>query len=298
MNPNGDRLRETIDHRFQQGGSMTVRCTQHMRLAVRRWGSHTVLCLALVWTATLVAQSQEVLRNADVVTMTTARLGAETVVLKIETSATQFDTTADALAVLKAAGVADSVIAAMIKSAARTAPAPTPAATPTSTAIAPSAAPSSSTTPAVRPTRQGGRPLLLVQPLRIPEAVTWPYDAQQLQTQTVLILKTKDNIKNRFDVSANGADAAGPVYTLEGEVISWRAGNRATRLIVGMGAGRESADIRYWLTDEKGVRVLERQDTIRAAFIGNAVAGSVGQLAEPFASKIADRLDDVNVSGR
>jgi Domain of unknown function (DUF4410) len=226
------------------------------------------------------SQTQEVLRNSDVVTMTTAQLAAETIVVKIESSPTKFDTSSDALAVLKAAGVADAVISAMVKAGTRRDPAaPDPA-------------------PVARPSKTDGKPLILLQPFRVPQSVTWPYDAQQLLTQTVLILKTKENVRNRFDVSANATDAEGPMYKLEGEVISWRAGNRATRLIVGLGAGRESADIRYWLVDEQGKKVFERQDTIRAAFVGNAVAGSVGQLAEPFASKIADRLDDVKLPVR
>jgi hypothetical protein len=40
-----------------------------------------------------------------------------------------------------------------------------------------------------------------------------------------------------------------------------------------MGSGRESAEIRYWLTDEQGKRLFEHKDTIRAEFWGNAYAG-------------------------
>lgn len=243
-----------------------------------------VCCVALM--SSEVLRSQEILRNSDIVTMTTARLSADTIILKIETSATQFDTSSDALAVLKAAGVLDSVIAAMIKAA--------PSKPAGSAARAPSPAPA----PTAAASRAGGRPLLVVQPFKVAGSVTWPYDAQALQTQTVLILQTKDRIKERFDVAANASEAAGPVYTLQGEVLEWRAGNRATRLIVGLGAGRESADIRYWLTDEKGTRIFDKQDTIRAAFLGNQFAASVGQLAEPFAAKLADRLGDVRLPER
>ena len=59
-------------------------------------------------------------------------------------------------------------------------------------------------------------------------------------------------------------------------------------MLVGMGTGRETAVIHYWLTDKTGKKVFEHTDTIRAAFWGNAYAGSVGQLAQPFADKIAD----------
>ena len=65
--------------------------------------------------------------------------------------------------------------------------------------------------------------------------------------------------------------------------------------MVGMGSGRESAEIRYWLTDDQGKRLFEHKDTIRAEFWGNAYAGSVGQLAHPFASKIAGRLTEAKV---
>ncbi len=246
--------------------------------------------LALALSSAAWSQTQEILRNSDIVTMTNARLGTDTILLKIETSQVQFDTTTDALAVLKAVGVSDAVIAAMLKAGPRRAVGP---ATPGTAA----AAPASVIPAAAAPANRNGKPLILLEPFTVPNSVKWPYDPQQLQSQTILILKTKDDITRRFDVSASAADAAGAVYTLKGEVISWKAGNRATRLLVGAGTGRESADIRYSLIDEAGKTVFEREDTIRAAFIGNAVAGSVGQLAEPFASKLADRLEDVRLPG-
>lgn len=245
-----------------------------------------LFCVAVISPADL--RGQEILRNSDIVTMTTARLSADTIILKIETSATQFDTSSDALAVLKAAGVLDSVIAAMIKAG----PSKPAASAPRSTS------PASSSASASNAAARSGRPLLVVQPFKVAGSVTWPYDAQALQTQTVLILQTKDRIKERFDVAATSAEAAGPIYTLHGEVTAWKAGNRATRMLVGLGAGRESADIRYWLTDEKGTRIFDKEDTIRAAFLGNAFAASVGQLAEPFAAKLADRLGEVRLPER
>ena len=81
-------------------------------------------------TTTLSGQSDKVLRNADVMTMVTDHLSPETIVLKIETSTGQFDTSPDALAVLKAAGVSDTVINAMIKASAPKGSAPTAAPVP------------------------------------------------------------------------------------------------------------------------------------------------------------------------
>jgi hypothetical protein len=104
-----------ILHACSKQGSVWRRC-----LALAR------VCVALGWTAIVVAQGQEVLRNADIVKMTTAQLSPETIVLKIETSTSQFDTSPDALSVLKAAGVAESTIAAMIRASAKTSASPTP----------------------------------------------------------------------------------------------------------------------------------------------------------------------------
>jgi hypothetical protein len=73
----------------------------------------------------MLGQSQDVLRNADIVTMATAKLAADTIVLKIEMSTGQFDTSPDALTALKAAGVPDVAITAMIKASARTTKSPT-----------------------------------------------------------------------------------------------------------------------------------------------------------------------------
>jgi hypothetical protein len=110
-------FREANDEQFGyvKERPMTLSCS-----VLRRWIALAVFCMTLGWSATSLGQSQEVLRNADIVKMTTAGLGADTIVLKIETSTTQFDTSTDALAVLKAAGVPDVAIVAMIKAGART----------------------------------------------------------------------------------------------------------------------------------------------------------------------------------
>jgi hypothetical protein len=109
----------------------------------RRWVSQALFAMALSWNAALLGQNQEVLRNADIVTMATARLAPETIVLKIETSVCQFDTSPDALAVLKAAGVPDLAISAMLKASAGTKNSPTPATTTPPSPSSPAASPSS-----------------------------------------------------------------------------------------------------------------------------------------------------------
>ena len=115
--------------------------------------------------------------------------------------------------------------------------------------------------------------------------VDFPYDLKQLQTQTVVELK-KRNIST---AETNGA------YSLEGEILEWHAGNRATRLIVGMGSGRETAKIHYWLTDRNGKKVFEHTDTIRQSVWGGGYAPSAGQLVQPFAVKIAERVAESKV---
>jgi hypothetical protein len=122
----------------------------------------------------------------------------------------------------------------------------------------------------------------------------WPCDVKQLQSQTVAELRGKAGTRLEVD-SESPTTQPSHAYTLNGEIISWRAGNAAKRIMVGMGSGRESAEIHYWLTDEQGKRLFEHKYTIRAEFWGNAYAGSVGQLAHPFASKIAGRLTEAKV---
>jgi hypothetical protein len=113
-------------------------------------------------------------------------------------------------------------------------------------------------------------------------SVDFPYDFKQLQIQTVFELKKR---------SVPAGDGGG-AYTLEGEVVEWKAGNRATRLLIGLGSGRESAKIHYWLTDPNGTKVFDRTDTIRQSVWGGGTAPSAGQLVQPFAVKIAERIAD------
>jgi hypothetical protein len=121
----------------------------------------------------------------------------------------------------------------------------------------------------------------------------WPYDMKQMAMQTVAELQRKDG--KRFEVAVDAPAGQVKTYTLDGEVTEWHPGNRAKRLVVGMGSGRETAKIHYWLTDASGKKVFEHTDTIRAAFWGNGYADSVGQLAQPFADKIADRLAEAKL---
>jgi hypothetical protein len=137
------------------------------------------------------------------------------------------------------------------------------------------------------------KPVIVVHAFTTASNVAWPYDMKQMQTQTLAELKAK--LSSRYEIVADPPTTTQKVYTLDGEVTGWRSGNAAKRLLVGMGSGRESADLHFWVTDFSGKMLLERKDTIRAEFWGNAYAGSVGQLAHPFADKIAGRIEDAHL---
>lgn len=124
--------------------------------------------------------------------------------------------------------------------------------------------------------------------------VSWPYDMKELQRQTIAEMKTK--LGAQFDIVAEPPVVTPEhLYTLNGEVVGWRAGNAAKRALIGMGSGREAADIHYWITDQTGEKRLDKKDTIRTEFWGSAFAGSVGQLAHPFADKISNRIHDAKL---
>jgi hypothetical protein len=138
------------------------------------------------------------------------------------------------------------------------------------------------------------RSVVIVREFSVSDRIGWPYDIKQLQSQTVAELRAKS--ADHLDVLVG--DPATPrthTYTLDGEIVSWRPGNRAKRMMIGMGSGRETAGIHYWLTDEQGKKIFDHKDTIRAEFWGNAYASSVGELAHPLASKIAARLTEAKL---
>lgn len=238
-----------------------------------------VLCPGL---APVTAQQPggEVLRNVQVVAMSKAGISPDVIILKMETSTTQFDTSPNALAVLRSAGVHASVVTAMMRIG----------------GSSPSSAAPAGSRPAAA--ADGGKPLLVIEPFTLKSGISWPYDMKQLQAQAAATLNARPRLRERFEIVTERPLTERAVYTLSGEVLSWTAGNRATRLVVGMGTGRESAEIRYRLTDASGAQVFEQSDTIRAEFVGNAMAGSVGQLSQPFSSKLADRLQDARVGTR
>ena len=143
---------------------------------------------------------------------------------------------------------------------------------------------------ALRATAQT-KPVLVVHAFRVAEGVQWPYNPGQLQTETVAELKTVEDIRQQLTIVAQRpSDASSRVYALEGEVLSWQPGNRTKRIMAGFVAGRESAEIRYWIVDGSGPRVFERKDTIRTGVNTSVYASPVGQLTRPFVLKIAERL--------
>jgi Domain of unknown function (DUF4410) len=138
-----------------------------------------------------------------------------------------------------------------------------------------------------------GKPVLVVQTFSTAPDVTLPYDMKQLQAQLVPELKVM--LGKEFDVVGEAPTGAkGTVYTLHGEITGWRPGNAAKRILVGMGSGRESSDIKYHVADGGGKHVVENTDTIRTNFYSQG-AGSTGTLAHPIAQKISERIKDAKL---
>jgi len=139
------------------------------------------------------------------------------------------------------------------------------------------------------------KPALVVHAFTVASGVKWPYDMNELQTQTITALKAKDGVQ--FDVVPDASPNQSRVYILDGEVLEWHKGNTAERLVIAMGsvAGRENAKIHYWLTDKDGKKVFDQTDTIRQLFMRNGHEKSVGTLARPFAEKVAERLKDTKL---
>jgi hypothetical protein len=137
------------------------------------------------------------------------------------------------------------------------------------------------------------KPVIVVRVFTTAAGVVWPYDMKMMQAQVVAEFKVA--LGKDFDLVAETPTTPnGTVYTLDAEITAWRPGNAAKRLIVGLGSGRESADIQYRITDGSGKKVLERKDTIRTTFYSQG-AGSTGTLAHPFAEKIAERIKDAKL---
>jgi hypothetical protein len=137
------------------------------------------------------------------------------------------------------------------------------------------------------------KPVMVVQVFTAASDVVWPYDMKQMQAQ--IVAEFKVTLGKDFDIVAEAPTTPpSKVYTLATEVTAWHAGNAAKRIVVGLGSGRESADIQYRVTDGSGKKVLERKDTIRTSFFSQG-AGSTGTIGHPFAEKIAERIKDAKL---
>jgi hypothetical protein len=137
------------------------------------------------------------------------------------------------------------------------------------------------------------KPVIVVQEFTAAPGVEWPYDMKTMQAQTVAELRV--SLGKSFDIVADAPSAApGRIYTLAVRIEEWRHGNAAKRLLVGMGSGREAADIGYRVTDASSKVVVERKDTVRTNFYAQG-SGSIGTLAHPIADKITDRIDEARL---
>lgn len=133
---------------------------------------------------------------------------------------------------------------------------------------------------------------LVVRAFSITSGVQWPYDTKQLQMATIAELKAKCS---GCEIVAETPENRRRLLTLDGEVLSWKAGNRATRIMVGLGSGRETAKIHFYITDASGKKVFEHTDTIRQSVWGGGYTPSVGELLQPFANKIANRIAESKI---
>ena len=132
------------------------------------------------------------------------------------------------------------------------------------------------------------KPALVVNPFTTGPGVELPYDLKQLHGQ--LVAEFRVMLGKDFTVMAEApATPAGKVFTLEGEIVAWRPGNAAKRLLVGMGSGREASDIAYRVSDASGTKIIDKKDTVRTNFYSQG-AGSTGTLGHPIAQKIAERI--------
>ncbi len=139
-----------------------------------------------------------------------------------------------------------------------------------------------------------GKPVIVVKTFTTASGVDLPYDMKLMQTQ--LVPEFKVMLGKEFDIVVEPPTTPqGTVYSLDGEITSWRPGNAAKRILVGLGSGRESSDIKFRVTDSSGKTILEREETIRTNFY-SVGAGSSGTLAHPIAQKIADRIKDAKLN--
>src|SRR5205823_7585559 len=69
------------------------------------------------------------------------------------------------------------------------------------------------------------RGVIIIREFSVNDRTGWPYDIKQLQSQTVAELRAK--YAASFDISVGPpATARAHTYTLDGEVVSWRPGNK------------------------------------------------------------------------
>lgn len=132
------------------------------------------------------------------------------------------------------------------------------------------------------------KPILVVNAFTTGPGVELPYDLKQLHGQLVAELKVM--LGKEFTVIGEApTGGSGKVFTLDGQIVGWRPGNAAKRLLVGMGSGRESSDVAYRVTDAAGKSVVDKNDTIRTNFYSQG-AGSTGTLGHPIAQKVSERI--------
>ena len=143
------------------------------------------------------------------------------------------------------------------------------------------------------PSSAQDKPTIVVQPFTMASGVSWPYDMKTLEMQTTAELRNQD--AKKYNIVAEAPATSTSYLSLRVEVLEWHPGNAAKRYLVGMGTGRETAKIRFELTDQSGKQVFEHEDTVRTEFYASPYSSSVGQLAHPLADKIGHRIAEAKI---
>jgi hypothetical protein len=103
---------------------------------------------------------------------------------------------------------------------------------------------------------------VVVREFSVAATAAWPYDVKQLRTQTIAELTSK--VSGQAEVVVEPpVSAPARLYTLEGEILAWRSGNAAKRILVGMGSASQfdhhtAKMVRYCGNNSEGEDLCQR----------------------------------------
>ena len=240
--------------------------------------SFIIIAIAGIGISASTQQSGDALTNEEVIALKKAGISDEVIILRIQRGPTNFKTNASDLIALKDAGISDAVLAAILKGGTGSAD------------VASGATDSASPLNSVDLSKA-------VVVARFDVSVEGSGGLADA-TRAAVVQFLRDGRIFSAVVTPEEVNEKVPQLEITATLVDFAPGNRATRIVVGLGTGRAHAGFNFVMKDKSGSVVWKKNIKETASFWSNSASSSAQrlELPEKIAKTLAQELKKANLT--